>query len=538
MLLKICFRKAQSKEIDSRQEAHDVLTLAPSNVSSSTDGKSIAKLSSSQNSFEENESNNYSDLRYFDAAHILEEQQARVNELNVEIPCLKHERNLLQEDIRYLTREKQMLLGDLDMYDDLDKMKRQLNGARAIADDFKNKYVKSNMELENVIGERDSLQDILTKIREGYEFYDELTKMKEQVEDLLEERSALLKKLELCQYNSCRTFPSFLDNNQKESTGSLENCQEENEDSSGSISIPSFSRFHKVTKEQGVQTDCLYPPPKVNNIPSVVKPLTGPEGISPISYSGYLPSPSSSSASSHDSPRLNLHKIFSESIQISTNDNRELSPSIVPAPCVTPPPVSSSKKRSRRRLKRKIASFSSSSSSSSDEFISKDMDFFLPKIGPLVGYGASTYPTIIEDSDGIMDCGDDFSNPISLSNVLRPWQVDFLTSMNITTTSQFIFSCKSKPDGLAKKMVRWRQKHNYEYKKFRSCRVAIHIWARTVEAKIKSHLREYEQCKHNSATESKKVHNGKIEFEEFSSSSSSGLDLMSLRSKQLGKFPL
>lgn len=74
----------------------------------------------------------------------------------------------------------------------------------------------------------------------------------------------------------------------------------------------------------------------------------------------------------------------------------------------------------------------------------------------------------------------------ALENILRPWQVEFITSVGIQGTAiEFVHAFKERGSVLAKELRRWRKKKRMSTVRTKSCRVALHIWNRTCKSVIK-----------------------------------------------------
>ena len=119
-------------------------------------------------------------------------------------------------------------------------------------------------------------------------------------------------------------------------------------------------------------------------------------------------------------------------------------------------------------------------SSMNECLCSKDpeyVDFFLPKLVATCSCGKKTL------KDMSMCEGDD---PLSLENILRDWQVEFLNSIDIYTAKQLVVVYTKMGVVLAKEMRKWRRKKRLTSVKTASCGVALHIWTRTCKAVIKS----------------------------------------------------
>jgi len=106
------------------------------------------------------------------------------------------------------------------------------------------------------------------------------------------------------------------------------------------------------------------------------------------------------------------------------------------------------------------------------------MDFFLPKLGLVCHFGAA-------ESDKNRITGN--IDPLSLQNILRPWQVEFLKSQRITTGDKFLRYYKRNSKVLVTALKRWRNGRNMKPVRTKSCFIALYIWARTVKSASRSH---------------------------------------------------
>jgi hypothetical protein len=107
------------------------------------------------------------------------------------------------------------------------------------------------------------------------------------------------------------------------------------------------------------------------------------------------------------------------------------------------------------------------------------VDFFLPKLGSACSCGENGGA----GNDASLCEGDD---PLSLVNILRDWQVDFLHSMDIHTATELVLVYNKMGGVLPTEMRKWRKKKKLKSVKTSSCGVALHIWTRTCRAVIKS----------------------------------------------------
>jgi len=100
-----------------------------------------------------------------------------------------------------------------------------------------------------------------------------------------------------------------------------------------------------------------------------------------------------------------------------------------------------------------------------------DVEFYLPKlsISCSCGKNHNKIPKDVED-------------PTALKHILRDWQVEFLASLDITDTSQFVRIADTRANRLARMLRQWRRDRKMRSVRTKSCAIAIHIWARTCNA--------------------------------------------------------
>lgn len=109
------------------------------------------------------------------------------------------------------------------------------------------------------------------------------------------------------------------------------------------------------------------------------------------------------------------------------------------------------------------------------------VDFFLPRLGLAC---KCTEPRV-ETIEKLFSEDD----PSSLCHILRPWQVNFLKSMGITTVEQLILERKQYSRRLAKAMIQWRADKKMKPAKLKSCFVALHIWTQTAKVTMRTKRR-------------------------------------------------
>jgi hypothetical protein len=112
----------------------------------------------------------------------------------------------------------------------------------------------------------------------------------------------------------------------------------------------------------------------------------------------------------------------------------------------------------------------------SDMFSKKEyVEFYLPKIGISCTCGRK--------QEVQLEAGGD---PCALRNILRQWQVDFLSSVNIQDAVDFLHTYQQRRGLLAKEMKRWRRDMTLPIVKTDSCAIALHVWSHTCKAVIKA----------------------------------------------------
>lgn len=108
-------------------------------------------------------------------------------------------------------------------------------------------------------------------------------------------------------------------------------------------------------------------------------------------------------------------------------------------------------------------------------FGNKDhFEFYLPKIGVNCTCGKQQIVPLAPNSD-----------PKELQNILRDWQIQFLLSIGITDTCEFIAACEARRMELAQQLKDWRKSRKMPRMKIDACAIAVYIWARTCRAVTK-----------------------------------------------------
>jgi len=105
------------------------------------------------------------------------------------------------------------------------------------------------------------------------------------------------------------------------------------------------------------------------------------------------------------------------------------------------------------------------------------VEFYLPQLGVACACGRNNVPTFA----GVQEL-------CSLENILRPWQVQFLASVGLVDAVEFVHAFKQRGSILAKDLRRWRKMMHLPTVRTKSCRVALHIWNRTVRNEVESQV--------------------------------------------------
>jgi len=115
-------------------------------------------------------------------------------------------------------------------------------------------------------------------------------------------------------------------------------------------------------------------------------------------------------------------------------------------------------------------------------------EFYLPKLGLACACGRN-------GGDADRDRADFSKDPTALSNVLRPWQCDFLSTIGVSTADGLLRAHRDDANGMARKMRDWRAANaertestarGGDEMRSRECYVALKIWSRTCKVVLRS----------------------------------------------------
>ncbi|KAI2499466.1 ATP-dependent microtubule motor activity protein [Fragilaria crotonensis] len=104
------------------------------------------------------------------------------------------------------------------------------------------------------------------------------------------------------------------------------------------------------------------------------------------------------------------------------------------------------------------------------------VEFYLPKLGMACTCGNHKKETSTLDGP----------DPTALSNILRPWQVEFLSTLNLRNGVDLVHAFNQRGGEMAKAMRKWRKDKKMPSVKTKSCGIALHIWSTTCKAVVKS----------------------------------------------------
>mmetsp|Transcript_6253 Transcript_6253/g.9550 ORF Transcript_6253/g.9550 Transcript_6253/m.9550 type:complete len:457 (+) Transcript_6253:3-1373(+) len=104
------------------------------------------------------------------------------------------------------------------------------------------------------------------------------------------------------------------------------------------------------------------------------------------------------------------------------------------------------------------------------------IEFYLPKLGMGCSCGMCAQDNVVQEIE----------DPMSLENILRPWQVQFLKSQSLSTAVEYVHAFNQRGGILARAMRKWRKEQKMVSIKTRSCGIALHIWSRTCKAVARS----------------------------------------------------
>lgn len=421
------------------------------------------------------------------------------------------QKNEVTDETTRLTEECENSKSDLNHRNiavEYEILRIELKEAKGKCELFQQDQIKLQTELGKVVQERNFLVERLEQNRKNLDaqYNREIHKLKKRVEALEEIRSALLKKVGILQLNNKknqRTSSTRDMGTQADFTVSIvtrvpEDNQSLNSKTSGLVSLGGKSERSEMS---GISFDTMGTSDTrsikmhASRVLSMARRVIGVKArknavsdVSTAEKSQSQSPPNEKKSSRPPIPRPPASskrppKPLSPKNKKSTSTPKDEEVEKHQSKKDSPESKSSSKMKMKDKLfKSKSTKKSGNKSQMSFKDTPDDIDFFLPKVS-LDGSDQGNE----KSSDKENDLDDD---PTSLMSVLRPWQVEFLESVRITTSSQLVFASKYKSSSIAKSMVKWRAERNMKHMKSKACAVALHVWTRTIEAKIRSCLLE------------------------------------------------
>ncbi|KAL3766830.1 hypothetical protein ACHAW5_005245 [Stephanodiscus triporus] len=138
-------------------------------------------------------------------------------------------------------------------------------------------------------------------------------------------------------------------------------------------------------------------------------------------------------------------------------------------------------------------------------------EFYLPKLGLACACGGGS-------------AADDRANfsrdPTALSNVLRPWQCDFLSTLGVRTADGLLRAHRSDANGMARKLRHWRAANastasmtGGDEMRTRECYMALKIWSKTCKVVLRSIREQRERARREVEEEGANFDEGRVIIE-------------------------
>ena len=431
----------------------------------------------------------------------IKELENQKEELQQQVQCLIGERDSLNDNSGPKLKEENRILQN-----ECEMLKKDLKEVKALCKFKETICSELSNEKDKITSERNVLKD---EIEHNQKLFDaklsqEKRKLNEQVDDLLKERIALFQRIDSLEAQlskkdkvaSVGTQCDFSLDLRPTGRERLDSDNRSTASKSSAISVGSMSSMSEISVLTGSTDDTrtirssdtrsikrhasrvlsmakktisgssrkneVYPDLPSSRTPTENNKLGANKPPKYMSYKSQLPPPA---------PRPKLVSVEKTTINMPMNGNANISNV----------PHSSTKAKMKEKLfKNKLSRKSSQSSKKLFAGTPDDLEFYLPKVAL---DGSKTQENILV---GNITSKEDADDPTSLANILRPWQVEFLESMKITTASQLVFASKCKSSTIAKAMVKWRSEKKMKTMKTKACAVALHIWTRTIEAEIRT----------------------------------------------------
>lgn len=379
-------------------------------------------------------------------------------------------------------------------------LRKELKESKEKCESIEKERITLQSELDRIVVERDFLVVKLENSEKHFQdrLDQDLRKMKEQTDDLLEERVALLKKIGTLQLNKNKPKASTrTQGTQADFTVSIVGMVDDSGSVRSKMSGVSSGSKSERSAISGISMDTM----GTSDSKSIKMHASKVISLA-RNFLGRKPKKGAVSNVPETDPAHSLGTSGKKSMRppIPRTPRRNKLPTRPPRPRSkneeqTSPPsklpldnaeVSNTNPKSSSKDKKKSKSSKKSGGSKPLSFkeTPEDMEFYLP----MVNLDGS--PTNADNRHNNPENDTRKKDPTAIENVLRPWQVEFLESVQITSSSQLVFASKYKSKEIAKAMVKWRTERKMKHMRSKACAVALHIWTRTIEAKIRSSLLE------------------------------------------------
>ena len=107
-----------------------------------------------------------------------------------------------------------------------------------------------------------------------------------------------------------------------------------------------------------------------------------------------------------------------------------------------------------------------------------ESEFYLPKLGLACSCGGNEAQ--------LADRASFSRNPEALASILRPWQCDFLATLDVATADELLRSHKADANSMARSMKLWRMREGMAPCRSKECYIALKIWSRTCKVVLRS----------------------------------------------------
>jgi len=380
-------------------------------------------------------------------------------------------------------------------------LRNELEESRKRNEVMEQENTKLLSDLDHVVKERDFLVKALesneSKFKDSFE--EDLRKLRKQINDLVEERSALLKKVGILQLHKNKPKASTkTQGTQADFTVNIVGTMDDNESVHSKMSSFSTGSRSERSAISGISMDTMGTSDTksvrmhASKVISLARRMLGKK-----SKKGAVSNSPESDPNNNNLPsKLPPQSIQSIRPPMPPSPRRNRLPTKPRAKVDKPPSIPSklppsqkSSDKHKSKSKSKSRSKSSRKSGGGSKPLSfketpEDMEFYLPQVN-VDGSHEHTDKHSGQSNNDVRK-----RDPTALVNALRPWQVEFLESVHITTSTQLVFASKYKSKEIAKAMVKWRKVRQMKQMRSKACAVALHIWTRSIEAKIKSSLLE------------------------------------------------